>query len=624
MEEKNTHDRTRERKLQEQEGSSKRTRKNHDSDDEGSRKRTRSNHYSDAAGSTRGTRKNHDSDAVRSRYGTRKNHYHHHDYDADGSTKRTGKNHHDEWSTKGKRKNHDSDAEASMKETRKNYHYYDAKSSTGRTRRNHHDYDAEGSRKETGKNYHYYDAESSTRRTRRNNHDYDAEGSRKETGKNHDYDAESSMRRTRRNHRDYDVEGSTKETGKNYHDYDAEGSRKGTRKSRHAHDARRGTGKNQDSDAAESTKGTIKNQDSDVSISRTSDDRSNQRQDDHVGGGRAYYDREQRYDSFKRVYYCYPLSFVEDIADMGTGNKIIMPEAALMPLMETRITMPMLFEIQNNSTGKVSHCGVLQFTGMEAEAIFLPEWMMKNLELELGDSVTLRNKSLEKGKKIKLQPHTMDFLAIKDPKAALESNLQNFCCLTAGDTIMITHECKSFYINVLETEPGYAICITDTDCEVDFAPPLDYKEPEKSPVKKELATTEQPKFQPFKRQLQGEPSTQGVEEKEKQKFVSFMGKSNRLGGGAWKQEEWNTHPKFEGLDEESSTVWPEEQEKQTKQVKFIPFTGSSRRLDGESVSASSSIPMTDKQPTTVAGGISMAVKPMFKPFMGFSRRLDSA
>ncbi|GLT38629.1 hypothetical protein SLA2020_128630 [Shorea laevis] len=557
MEEKNTHDRTRKRELQEEEGSSKRRRKNHDSDEEGSTKRTRSNHYSDAVGSTKGIRKNHDSDAEGSRYGARKNH-HRHDYDAEGSTKRTGKNHHDEWSTKGKRKYRDSDAEASMKETRKNYHYCDVESSTGR-RRNHHNYDAEGSRKETGKNYHDYDAESSTRRTR--------------------------------NHRDHDAEGSTKETGKNYHDYDAEGSRKGARKSRHAHDAEgsmertrknhdsdaigctKGTGKNQDSDAAESTKGTRKNQDSDVSISGMSDDRSNQRHDDHVGGGRAYYDREQRYDSFERVYYCYPLSFVEDKADVGTGNKIIMPEAALMPLMETRITMPMLFEIQNNSTGKVSHCGVLQFTGMEAEAIFLPEWMMNNLELELGDSVTLRNKSLEKGKKIKLQPHTMDFLAIKDPKAALESNLRNFCCLTAGDTIMITHECKSFYINVLETEPGYAICITDTDCEVDFAPPLDYKEPEKRPVKKEPATTEHPKFQPFERQLHGEPSTQGVEEKKQ---------------------------------------------------KFVPFMGSSRRLDGESVSASSSIPMTDKQPTTVAGGISMAVKPMFKPFMGFPRRLDSA
>jgi len=44
---------------------------------------------------------------------------------------------------------------------------------------------------------------------------------------------------------------------------------------------------------------------------------------------------------------------------------------------------------------------------------------------------------------------------------------------------MIPYNEKKYYIDVVETKPSPAISIIETDCEVDFAPPLDYKEPEK-------------------------------------------------------------------------------------------------------------------------------------------------
>nr|XP_048328515.1 ubiquitin fusion degradation protein 1 homolog [Ziziphus jujuba var. spinosa] len=76
------------------------------------------------------------------------------------------------------------------------------------------------------------------------------------------------------------------------------------------------------------------------------------------------------------------------------------------------------------------------------------------------------------------------------------------------------HEGKKFYIDVLETKTAAAIRVNDTDCEVDFALPLDYKEPEKVKLadkliekasmeagKKEkqvvVADDEEPKFRPF-------------------------------------------------------------------------------------------------------------------------------
>ena len=45
---------------------------------------------------------------------------------------------------------------------------------------------------------------------------------------------------------------------------------------------------------------------------------------------------------------------------------------------------------------------------------------------------------------------------------------------------------NKFYLNVLETGPSDAISIFETDCEVDFAPPLDYQEPERVPVNKHV------------------------------------------------------------------------------------------------------------------------------------------
>lgn len=65
---------------------------------------------------------------------------------------------------------------------------------------------------------------------------------------------------------------------------------------------------------------------------------------------------------------------------------------------------------------------------------------------------------------------------------SLETTLRNFSCLTTGDSIMVAYNNKKYYIDIVETKPSHAISIIETDCEVDFAPPLDYKEPEKPVV----------------------------------------------------------------------------------------------------------------------------------------------
>ncbi|CAL1385657.1 unnamed protein product [Linum trigynum] len=221
--------------------------------------------------------------------------------------------------------------------------------------------------------------------------------------------------------------------------------------------------------------------------------------------------------SFEQTYRCYPASFIEK-PQIESGDKIIMPPSALDRLASLHIDYPMLFELQNDAADRVSHCGVLEFIAEEG-MIYMPYWMMENLLLQEGDIVRLKNVTLPKGKYVKLQPHTKDFLDITNPKAILETTLRNYSCLTTGDSIMVAYNNKKYYIDIIETKPSNAITIIETDCEVDFAPPLDYKEPERKPAASALSSKAPsqveeapeeniPKFNPFTgagRRLDGKP-----------------------------------------------------------------------------------------------------------------------
>ncbi|KAK7310593.1 hypothetical protein RJT34_08188 [Clitoria ternatea] len=210
--------------------------------------------------------------------------------------------------------------------------------------------------------------------------------------------------------------------------------------------------------------------------------------------------------TFEQIYRCYSASFIEK-PQVENGDKIIMPPSALDRLAFLHIDYPMLFELQNGACERVSHCGVLEFIADEG-TVYMPYWMMQNLLLQEGDIVRVKYISLPKGTYVKLQPHTKDFLDISDPKAILETTLRNFSCLTTGDTIMVAYNNKKYYIDIIETKPANAISITETDCEVDFVPPLDYKELRK-PVAPESKALDKAKFNPFfgtARRLDGKPT----------------------------------------------------------------------------------------------------------------------
>merc|ERR1719265_1086271 len=132
--------------------------------------------------------------------------------------------------------------------------------------------------------------------------------------------------------------------------------------------------------------------------------------------------------------------------------------------------------------------------------IYLPFWMMENMHLKEGDIVHLRSATIQKGRFVKLQPQTTDFIKISNPKAVLEQSLRNFAALTKGETFRILYNKKKYDIGVVEVkgengpfQPGApeAVCIIEADVEVDFEAPADYVEPPKqpSPVSSPLSTS---------------------------------------------------------------------------------------------------------------------------------------
>lgn len=189
----------------------------------------------------------------------------------------------------------------------------------------------------------------------------------------------------------------------------------------------------------------------------------------------------------------------------------------------------MLFQVENRREDRTTHCGVLEFIADEG-MVYLPYWMMQNLLLQEGDVVTLRSATLPKGTFVKLQPHSKDFLDISNPRAVLETTLRNFSCLSVGDTIPINYNNRQYFIDIVEAKPENAISVIETDCNVDFAPPLDYVEPERVPPAAAVPMTTDVAPLTTGAATKGEPAPE--EAPEEPQFLAFAGTGRRLDGKA--------------------------------------------------------------------------------------------
>ncbi len=167
------------------------------------------------------------------------------------------------------------------------------------------------------------------------------------------------------------------------------------------------------------------------------------------------------------------------------------------------VEYPMLFKL-SASSGQSTHSGVLEFSAPEGSC-YIPFWMMQNLLLQEGSLLTVKNISLPKASFVKLQPQSVDFLEISNPRAVLEHALRKFSCLTKGDVICIPYNGKNYHFEIKDLKPQDAACIIETDCNVDFDAPVGYVQPD---YRKEAADRqrEQYKAMPKQSRLGGEVS----------------------------------------------------------------------------------------------------------------------
>ncbi|KAK6908620.1 hypothetical protein I203_102623 [Kwoniella mangroviensis CBS 8507] len=201
-----------------------------------------------------------------------------------------------------------------------------------------------------------------------------------------------------------------------------------------------------------------------------------------MGGIGRYTYRAPPPSAFDEYYKAYSVAVMggRERPELMYGGKIIMPPSALAKLSALDIPSPWTFQIRNprNPTVHQTHAGVLEFIAEEG-IVHLPAWMMKTLDLTEGDPIRLTGAKLPKGKMVKIQAQSTDFLQVSDAKAVLESALRFYSVLTKGDIIEITYNSLTFEFLIMETYPENApgISVIDTDLEVDFATPVGYVEP---------------------------------------------------------------------------------------------------------------------------------------------------
>lgn len=221
------------------------------------------------------------------------------------------------------------------------------------------------------------------------------------------------------------------------------------------------------------------------------------------------------------------------IPNLELSNKMILPSSILKKISKYEgIVYPLSFKINDSSIILSPH----DFKE-DIEHVYLPEKIFSNFLLNIDGfiNLTLVNKTFEKGTKIKIKPHTSNFLDINDHKHFLEDCLiKNYTTLTKNQTISVNYYGNQINLDILECEPSDIISIVDTDLEVDFEKPYDYVEPPPPPPKPKTPeptsnSNQNPSFSFNSLRFNNTNSGKKEDSNEKKPFVPFSGVGRRLG-----------------------------------------------------------------------------------------------
>lgn len=213
------------------------------------------------------------------------------------------------------------------------------------------------------------------------------------------------------------------------------------------------------------------------------------------------------------------------------GGMIILHSSVLSRLSyRDDIPYPLLFKIiTGENHERVVICGVASFEGKWVRKIYLPEWMMNQLESQEESDVHLfcLKGQTSMGDTITLQPETQDFLDVTDHRSVLEMTLRSYTCISRGDIIHVHYNHNVYRLRVAETLPERTVLITNCDLRVEFLPPLDYVEPqrrqaiEESHDESDEVVKPTPPHASLPKRLDGRPMTPGQIDEWNQSQLAF-------------------------------------------------------------------------------------------------------
>ncbi|EFP13590.1 hypothetical protein CRE_24314 [Caenorhabditis remanei] len=197
----------------------------------------------------------------------------------------------------------------------------------------------------------------------------------------------------------------------------------------------------------------------------------------NMGGGHMRGNYDQTFVVYGAVFL--PNATQTKITEINYGGKILLPTSALDLLLRLNIEYPMLFKLTNMPAQRITHCGVLEFSAPEGQAI-LPQWMMQQLGLTDGDTVRVESATVPKATFAKLKPMSLEFLNITNPRAFLEVELRKYACLTKNDLIPTSYAGQTLEFLVVDVKPANSVCIIECDVNLDFDAPEGYVEQPRS------------------------------------------------------------------------------------------------------------------------------------------------
>lgn len=164
--------------------------------------------------------------------------------------------------------------------------------------------------------------------------------------------------------------------------------------------------------------------------------------------------------------------------DVAT-DKIVLPQTVLQELLDQsqELPSPLIFRLTNPGTGNYTHVGVREFSAPYGVAI-LPSTVGELLSVKVNDSVVAEMVELPKGTKLRLEPLRGNY-NVDDWKSMLEAQLNTtHTALTKGNVLTVTDPLRpenTFEFKIQELEPAEAVCIVDTDVELEIGEPTAFQ-----------------------------------------------------------------------------------------------------------------------------------------------------